>query len=69
MIEVSGNMLNRLLRSKSMQPHFIVFYDFKGTLSSLRQYSATKRLLKMIRNAIYFSLKALLVLKVFEILS
>ena len=65
MIEVSGNTLNRLFQSKSMQPYFIGFYNFKGTLSSLRQFSATKSLLKMIRNALYFTLKALFFLKIF----
>ena len=65
MIEVSGNTLNRLFQSKSMQPYYIGFYNFKGTLSSLRQFSATKSLLKMIRNAFYFTLKALFFLKIF----
>ena len=41
----------------------------KGTLSGLRRFLATESLLKMVRNAFYFTLKALFVLQIFKILS
>ena len=42
---------------------------FKGALSGLRQSLATESPLKMIKNAFYFTLKALFVLKIFKFLS
>ena len=42
---------------------------FKRTLSGLRQFLATENPLKMIKNAFYFTLKSLFVLKIFKILS
>ena len=42
---------------------------FKGALSSLRQYLANENPLKMMKNAFYFTLKALFVLKIFKFLS
>ena len=42
---------------------------FKGALSGLRQFFATKRPLKMIKNAFSFTLKALFFLKKFKFLS
>ena len=42
---------------------------FKGALSYLRQFLATESPLKMMKNAFYFTLKALFVLKLFIILS
>ena len=41
---------------------------FKGTLPGLRQLLVTDRPLKMMKNAFYFVVKALLVLKIFKIL-
>ena len=41
----------------------------KGALSCLRQFLATKSALKLIKNAFYFTLKALFVLKIFKFLS
>ena len=41
----------------------------EGTLSSLRRYLANKSPLKMMKNAFYFTLIALLVLKIFKFLS
>ena len=43
------------------------FY-FRGALSSQRQFLATANLFKMMKNAIYFTLKALFVLKIFKFL-
>ena len=43
--------------------------DIKGTLSGLRQFLATERPLKMMKNAFYFNSKALFVLKIFKFLS
>ena len=42
---------------------------FKGTLSGLRQLVTTESPLKMMKNAFYFTLKALLVFKIFKFLS
>ena len=41
----------------------------QGALSGLRQFLATGRPLKMMKNAFYFILKALSVLKIFKFLS
>ena len=41
----------------------------KGALSGLRQFLATKITFKMMKNAFYFTLKALFVLKTFKFLS
>ena len=40
----------------------------KGALSGLRQFLAIASQLKMMRNAFYFTLKALFVLEIFQIL-
>ena len=42
---------------------------FKGRLYGPRQFLITESLLKMIKNAFYFTLKALFVLKIFKLLS
>ena len=42
---------------------------FKGALSGLRQLLATERPLKVMKNAFYFTSKALFVLKIFKFLS
>ena len=41
----------------------------KGALSSLRQSLATETPLKIMKNTFYFTLKALLILKIFKFLS
>ena len=41
----------------------------KGALSGLRQFLAAESLLKMIKNAFYFTSEALFVLKIFRFLS
>ena len=41
----------------------------KGALSGLRQFFATESPLKMMKNAFYFTSKALFVLKIFKFLS
>ena len=41
----------------------------KGALSSLKQFLATERPLKMMKNAFYFTLQSLLVLKILNFLS
>ena len=43
--------------------------SLKSTLTCLRQFLATESLLKLMRNAVYFTLKALLFLKIFKFLS
>ena len=42
---------------------------FKGALSCLRDILATKSPLKITKNAFYFTLKSLFVLKIFKFLS
>ena len=42
---------------------------FKGALQGLRQFLITESPLKMMKNAFYFTLKALFVLKIFKFLS
>ena len=44
------------------------FYLFKGALSGLRQFLATKSSLKMNKNAFYSNLKAPFVFKIFKFL-
>ena len=44
-------------------------FSFKGALSGLRQFLATGSRLKVMKNAFYFTLKALFVLKIFKFLS
>ena len=44
-------------------------FSLKGVLSGLRQFFATESPLKMMKNAFYFTLKALFVLKIFKFLS
>ena len=43
--------------------------DFKGALSGLRQFLTIESPLKLIKNAFYFILKAIFVLKIFKFLS
>ena len=43
--------------------------NIKGALSGLRQLLATKSPLKIMKNAFYFMLNALFVLKIFKFLS
>ena len=56
--------------------HFLVKYfedslseSFNGSLSGLRQFLAAESPLEMMKNAFYFTSKALFVLKVFKFLS
>ena len=46
-----------------------IFKLIKGALSGLRQFFVTESPLKMMKNAFYFTLKALFVLKIFKFLS
>ena len=43
--------------------------NVKRALSGLRKFSATKSPFKMMKNAFYFTLKALFVLKIFKFFS
>ena len=51
-----------------LQPVPIILI-FTGALSGLRQFLATQSPLKTMKNGFYFTLKALLVLKIFKLLS
>ena len=50
---------------------YFYYYDteLKGALSGLRQFLTTENPLKMMKNAFYFTSKALFVLKIFKFLS
>ena len=56
---------NPKMKNKSVA----TFIHIKGALSGLRQFLATESDLTMMKNAFYFTLKALLVLKIFKFLS
>ena len=45
---------------------FLAQHHFKGTLSGLRQFSTAESALKMMKNAFYFTSKALFILKIFK---
>ena len=47
----------------------VLLRKVKGALSGLRQFLTNESPLKMMKNAIYFTLKALFVLKMFKFLS
>ena len=49
--------------------HKPVIKKFKGALSRLRRFLATESPFKMMKNAFYFTSKALFVLKIFKLLS
>ena len=73
-----NNMFDKLSGPKMEQRKKIIkiFKDFvlsimvttKGTVSGLRQYLATESSIKMMKNAFYFTLKALFVLKILKFL-
>ena len=44
-------------------------WDLKGALSGLRQFLENETLLKMMKNAFHFTLKAIFVLEIFRFLS
>ena len=44
-------------------------FVIKGALSGLRQFLATENTLKMMKNAFYFTSKAIFILKTFNFLS
>ena len=57
-----------MLRNKYKQAK-TKYANFKGVLSGLSQILANESPLKMMKNAFYFTLKALFVLKIFKFLS
>ena len=50
-------------------PHIFFVFLTKRALSGLRQFLATESPLKMMKNTIYFTSKALFALKIFKFLS
>ena len=54
---------------KAKRPSSKSYMNVKGALSGLRQFLETESLLKMMKNAFYFTSKALFVLKIFKFLS
>ena len=57
------------LKPAKCKTHMIKTMPIKGALSDLRQFLATERRLKMMRNSFYFLLKVFFVLKIFFVLS
>ena len=53
----------------SIGPYMHLSLNIKGALSGLRQFLTTERLLKMMKNASYFTSKAFFVPKIFSFLS
>ena len=61
---------NQTKKKSKGAPLVINFYPvLKGALSALRKFLATEIPLKIMKNAFYFMLKALFVLKIFKFLS
>ena len=52
-----------------MQLLLVIHVHLKDTLSGLKLFLAAKSHLKVIKNAFYFTLKAIFVLKIFKFLS
>ena len=48
---------------------WLKYFFLKGAPSGLRQFLATQSPLKIMKNAFYFTLKALFVLEIFKLLS
>ena len=73
MIKKSVNLLSLLLiLSKVNTALSVLIYQFsffKGAFTGLKQFLATVSLLKMIKNAFHFTIKALLMLKILKFLS
>ena len=55
--------------TQSVKFSYTLFSDIKRALSGLRQFLVTQGPSKMTKNAFYFSLKALFVIKIFKLLS
>ena len=66
-----NSSMNAVVNSKGNHPVLIMsgLMKVKGALSGLRQFFATESPLKMMKNAFYFTSKALFVLKIFRFLS
>ena len=67
--DISIEINNKIIENESELAETFNSNCIKGALSSLRQFLATDSPLKMMKNAFYFTLKALLVLKIFKLLS
>ena len=61
----SFNCIQSIKQQRQKQPPDVFF---KGTLSGLRQFSATESPLKVLKNAFYFTSKAVFVFKIFKFL-
>ena len=53
----------------SMQCQLDLVCHFKGSLSGFRQFLATESPLKVMKNAFYFTVRALFILKIFKFLN
>ena len=62
-------MLCLAFGSASVIVHIIVIFSVKDALSGLRQFLPNESPLKMMKNAFYFTVKALFVLKIFKFLA
>ena len=61
--------MNGKKRTTTKMNNQVFSFNFKVALSDLRQFLATESPLKMMKNAFYFTLKAIFVLKIFQFLS
>ena len=67
--QISKQQKNRCADKQTMKYYYSSLYYFKVALSGLTQSLETESLLKMMKNAFYFNLKDIFVLKVFKFLS
>ena len=66
---VSKNVRKILRKKPVLESVFNKVVSLKGALSGLRQILATENPIKTMKNAFYFTSKAVLVLKIFKFLS
>ena len=64
-----AKFLKTIFSRRPKNCYFLKFLFIKGTLSRLRQFLTTESPLKMMKNAFYFTSKAVFVLKIFKFLS
>ena len=66
---LSGETIHGVAYQQSFKRDFDIEKYLKSEVSSLRQFLLTESSLKLVKNAFYFTLKAVNVLKIFKFLS